>query len=110
MWSRASFQRIKGVGVAALLGLAGMAASGVLASSGARAEPPRPWLFGGADLSNTHAMLSPTSNINSPVQINPRTASKLAAEMEAGHHGRHHRDADSGFDGPVRAGHRGIAL
>ncbi len=72
MWSRASFQRIKGAGVAALLGLAGL-----LAPGGARAEPPRPWLFGGADLFNTHAMLSPVSNINSPTQINPRTASKL---------------------------------
>jgi polyvinyl alcohol dehydrogenase (cytochrome) len=39
---------------------------------------PPPWSFAGADLSDTHGMLSTSANISSPTQINPRTASKLA--------------------------------
>lgn len=39
---------------------------------------PTPWSFAGADLSDSHGMLSSQANVNSPTQINPRTASKLA--------------------------------
>jgi len=39
---------------------------------------PPPWSFAGADLSDSHGMLSVSANINSPTQINTRTAPSLA--------------------------------
>ena len=40
--------------------------------------PPPPWSFAGADLDDTHGMLSVEANITSPTQINPHTAKSLA--------------------------------
>ena len=50
-----------------------------MTGTGAYAQSvPPPWSFAGADLSDSHGMLSVSANITSPTQINPRTASKLA--------------------------------
>lgn len=50
---------------------------GLLANAGT-AGAQTPWAFAGADIYDSHAMLSPSSGVNNPAQINPRTAPRLA--------------------------------
>jgi polyvinyl alcohol dehydrogenase (cytochrome) len=65
--------------VASGLGIRCLIAVGALAMGiGLHAQtPPPPWSFAGADLNDSHAMLSSSAGSSSPTQINTRTASKL---------------------------------
>jgi polyvinyl alcohol dehydrogenase (cytochrome) len=68
-------RRVAGLVVAALLGLGGAASA------------QTPWAFGGADIYNSHSMLSPSSGVNNPYQINPVTAPRLAVKWSYQTHG-----------------------
>ena len=61
----------------AALGLLGAASFGAAGLAQAPQVPPPSWPFAGGNISNTHAQISPPSNVGSPTQINPATASKL---------------------------------